>query len=143
MIQVPDQGVILDGLMYEELELKSPKRREGLNFDGTLTGEMAGTEYFHGHALSGLAGPYGMTGFFGQTPGIGWFMIGKMRKKGRKYLYPAKGKGKFAVSGMCSGSVEIAWDQPMFYNLPAAEVSTAKLVLECIAGSGVAVDCIA
>ncbi len=144
MIQVPDQGVILDGLMYEELELKSPKRREGLNFDGTLTGEMAGTEYFHGHALSGLAGPYGMTGFFGQTPGDRVvYDLGRCAKKGENIYIRAKGKGKFAVSGMCSGSVEIHGDQPMFYNLPAAEGGTAKLVLECVAGSGVAVDCIA
>lgn len=46
-IIAPDNAIILDALMYEELELKARKRKQGLNFDGMITGEMPGSEYYH------------------------------------------------------------------------------------------------
>lgn len=136
-------GLILDALMYEELELKSAGRREGLNFDAVLTGEMPGKQYYHGHALSGLKGPYGMTGYFGQSAGDRVeYCLERCPKKEEMLYIHAEGDGTFLLEGMCEAKLQIQGDKMTFYPVPITNGESRRLVLTCQEGSGVAMDAI-
>lgn len=142
-ITASGDGILLDALMYEELELKAKERRAGLNFDGTLTGEMAGEDYFHGHALSGLRGAFGMTGFFGQTEGdrVKYCMDRCPHAEETLYIH-AKGNGVFALHGMSGESLKISGEKMEFYPVRITDRDSRELVLTCKEGTGVAIDCI-
>lgn len=142
-LDLPESAIALDALMYETLDLKAEQRREGLNFDGTLTGEMTGKQYYHGHALSGKKGPYGMTGFFGQNEGdqVKYRFVRCPGENEVLYIH-AEGEGEFELKGICEEALHISGDELQFYSLPVTNCNSRELILTCKRGNGVAIDCI-